>query len=332
MTKNIKYGFLYLSLVGLLVYFTSCKKTEIEPEATNLIIKVKDDQGLDIPGNNVQVYLFDDSTNFRNAWQNGIYGTNINNQLLNGSQVTFTDLDSDKNYWILIEYNKNVGGQSIPLNNYFTQNTLKNLLENGTTTSVIITLTPFERTNIGFYSLVGANSDDLEIEIFFDGNSVGSIINLSETAPTSITDANVVPVLYQSDAVKHTYYAVGNNGCVWQGEIDVTNAKNKLILVPISQCGFGHVNFWMNNATFGSWGNFTVTLNDNDAVGTIPAGRAAAPGNCDTNPANLLRITRPVGTYVLSVKSNDVDGCVLVKTIEIKEGCNNTPVEIQGCD
>lgn len=330
MIKNIKHGVLFLSLVGLLVYFTGCKKTELEPESTNLIVKVKDDLGNDIPGNNVQVYIFDDSTDFRMAWQFDVYGTAINNQLLNGSQVSFTDLDADKNYWILINYQKTVNGVTVNLNNFFTQNTLKNLLEDGTTTTVVIKLSPYQRGNIAFYTTDNINTDDLVIQVYLDDRStwIGEITNIG-TEPTSLDDPNVLPILYETDG-PHNYYAVGNNGCVWQGTVNVTSGSTDFAKVNLSGCGFGHINFWIDNTTFGELGDIEVTLNDKDGVGTLGVFRASAPGNCDTD--NVLRVTRPTGTYVVSAKPVNGTGCIWVQTLEIKEGCQNTPVEFSACD
>lgn len=315
------------TIVLLSVVLFACKKTELNPDSTTLVLKVRDDLGEVIPGNNVQVYVFNDSTDFRNAWQSGILGTAIYNGLLQNSEVTFTDLDHMQKYWILIEYEKDVNGSSVTLNNFFTQHELKNLLEEGAITTIRIDLSPFDTGNIAFYSTEIANQDNLSVEIFFDNVWVGTIDNLSSTAPTSVTDPNVLPVLYQT-AGTHNFEAIGSNGCVWQGTVDI-QAGVSFTAYNLPACDQGQINFWTPQSELIAHGNLTITLNDQDGVGQLTVGRATAPSNCEVG-ADILTVVRPTGKYVVHATSAD-GNCVWVKTLDLKEDCQNIPIEFSGC-
>ena len=262
-----------LLAIGLFlsVVFTACKKTELEEQSTTLIVKVKDDLGNELLKNDVPVYLFDDSTAFRLAWQNENPSQNIASTVLNSGQVTFDNLDSDKNYWVYIDYKNDLGAR---INNFFTQNTLKNLLDDGAITTVSIQLTPYESGHIAFYSTELSNQDDLKINVFVDGNSIsGELTGLALREPVTINEPNVLKFLYQSPGV-HTYYAVGNNGCVWQGTFMVTSGSKNFTKINLTACNYGYINFWVNDTNFPNYGDVRVEFNDNDEVGTITSSRS----------------------------------------------------------
>lgn len=323
LTKRTYYIAVLFLLLGSV--FVACKKTELEPEATTLVVKVKDDLGNDIVKNSLTVFLFDDSTAFRKAWQNDDFSGVTYSTLLTGGAATFSDIDPDKNYWVYIDYFNTQGAQ---INNFFTQNTLKNLLENGTTTTVVIQLTPYKTGNIAFYSTEVANQDDLLIDVFFDGVSVGTINNLSASTPSSLTDPNVVKVLYQQPG-DHSYYAVGNNGCVWQGVVNVKSGTNDFSTVNLTGCEFGYLNFWIKGTNLQAYGNIDVVFNDDDNVGTLSVSREATPTNCEK--VNVLQVARPAGKYVVHAYAKNKQ-CVWVQTVDVKAGCQNSPIEFKDCN
>lgn len=325
MINKPTYYILVISLfVGLL--FTACKKTELDDQTTTLIIKVNDDLGNVLAKNDVAVYLFDDSTAFRLAWQNDNPSQNIASTVLNAGQTTFDNLDPDKNYWVYIDYTNESGAR---INNFFTQNTLKNLLEDGAITTVSIQLTPYETGHIAFYSTELSNQDDLSINVFVDGNSIsGELTGLAFREPESINEPNVLKFLYQSPGV-HTYYAVGNNGCVWQGVFTIESGSNNFTKINLSACNYGYIDFWVDDSNFPSYGNVSVILNDNDDVGTITSSRSSVPSNCEK--VDVLQVARPPGKYVVHAYATNQQ-CVWVQEIEIKEGCQNSPIEFKDCN
>lgn len=324
MCTKLTYWKLCLSLLFIVTVF-SCKKTEIEEQKTTLIIKVEDDFGNAIATNDVPIYLFDDSTSFRSAWQSEDVTQNIGSQILVSSQATFEDLDPNKNYWVYIDYKKDSQAR---VNNFFTQNTLKNLLEDGAITTVLIKLTPYETGHVAFYSTEVANQDDLDIAVFVDGNSIGTLSTLTSDAPTSLDDPNVITYLYQEPGT-HTYLAIGNNGCVWQGTFEVEAGTNEFTKVNLTGCNFGYINFWMTDASFASYGDITVVFNDDDQVGDLVVSRNTSPSNCDKN--NVLQVARPPGEYTIHGYSTNQQ-CVWVIPVTINEGCNNSPIEFSGCN
>ena len=70
-------------------------------------------------------------------------------------------------------------------------------------------------------------------------------------------------------------------------------------------------------------------LNDNDDVGTITSSRSSVPSNCET--VDVLQVARPPGKYVVHAYATNQQ-CVWVQEIEIKEGCQNSPIEFKDCN
>lgn len=83
---------------------------------------------------------------------------------------------------------------------------------------------------------------------------------------------------------------------------------------------------WVNDASFSIYGDVSVVFNDIDDVGTITSSRSSVPSNCETE--GVLQVARPPGNYVVHATSQS--GCVWVKVVEVKAGCQNSPVEFTG--
>lgn len=285
--------FIYIALT--FAFFSSCKPEKEEAPTTSLEVRVLDEDGT-ILTDEVKVYLFINEAAFTSSVLNEQASGFFADATSSGGSVSFSGLDFSTPYFVYIYYD----GKNYPLNNYFSQYQIKNLLQADRKTIVQIQLTPYNIANIGFYTTSSLNLKGDPIKLYFDTdpNSIGTLESISDVIPTSENDPGVVKVLYQDKGV-HTWFATGANGCHWQGQINITDTNKTrpfFQAIPLEACDNGVFSFWSGTSNLANAGGEIVVVLDNlDTVGYINSARSTAPNSC--NEEGFLLVSRPLGMY-----------------------------------
>jgi hypothetical protein len=324
MKKIIIYKIIIYSLLTLFI-FLSCKKDEevIFGQGTTLKIEIKDEQGIAIE-DEIAVHLYRDYDTYLSDLANqdptnSIYQTTSTNL----GVATFDDIAAGQVYYIYINYL----GKAYQLNNFYFQFVLENPILSDAVTSIVIDLKPFNVGQIAFWT-DQENLVSTGIEIFIGDSLIGSLDGVRNTVPTSIEDAQILPIFYQTTG-SYTIQAKAANGCYWSQTIVV--ADDELLPFKLLQCNFGSVMFWAKPAVITTNGTLIFEISEEEnTLESLTGSRTTEPLACDKNASDYLTIERPSGTYTYKATSAQ-SNCVWVGTFTVIEGCGEV-IEITNCN
>lgn len=314
-------------IYSLLLFLTilACKKDEeiVYGQGTTLKIEIKDEEGVLIE-DEITVYLYTDENKYLNDLANG----NPINSIYQATSAAlgvaaFENISASEIYYIYINYE----GKAYTLNNFYGQHTLESPLLADAITSLSIQLKPFNVGSIAFWSTEFTHGD---IEVFIGDSLIGTVNNVSTTAPNDVNDVNVLPVFYQTNGT-YTIQAKAENGCFWSQTITVK--EKELTAVELTACAAGSVMFWAKPGVLSTNGVLSVFINEEgEQSGQIKNGRSSKPTICDFTATDYLTIERALigdDTYIYKVVSDDSD-CVWVGTFKVTKGCGES-IELINC-
>ncbi len=321
---------LKIKLIGLLAIFLgffACKETLVDPTDTALSVEVKDDLGQTLSENDIEVYLFMDSLSYMQSVVNKLPSGYVAKATTSNGVAKFTGLNSTTLYWVYIDYQ----GKGYTLNNYFAQNKLYNYLPSEATTFVTIQLEAFNIGHLSFWS-ADQNIQQEGIEVFFqDEQNSRGIIEVATSKPSEPNQPNTVSVLYQN-AGDYTWYAKGDKGCVWQGQVTIPEGQQYFEAIELEACEQGRAGFWiMNDALSQAGGQVLVILNNADTLGVIGQGRSNSPANCADN--GVLSIMRPKGSKAIYKAYSKDKKCVWMGDVTFSQlTCGSAQlIELEKC-
>lgn len=315
------YRFIHiLTLLTFIVFLDACKpEVELNTFTTDLKIIVKDKDGNLATG--VSVYIFDDEAQYQaNAPINSATGAIATGFTDANGEMTVQNLNHQLNYWIHIYF---VDGGGFQQSNLTGQYALLNLLNEGAVTTVEIDLS---QDNVGEAALwtTTDNTSNLGIEFFIEDVSQGTLTSTRGTAPTPSDQTNA---LVSGIHIPGTYawYAKGQNGCVWQGQ--VTIVADTIIPIQLADCDHGSVTFW-TQADLSAEGTIDVIIDQDNPIGTITAPIGGAPGGCFQ--AGTVSTSLPVGAHIYQAYSSS-GTCLWTDSFTVTEnGC--TIIELTDCE
>lgn len=300
---------LYITL--LLALFISCKKdTDPEVFTTDLELVVTNQFG--VPYQNARVFLYDNKTEFDKAasgTEQAIFVSYTDTDA--DGKAKFDNLDESIKYYFLAQYGNNT--------NQNTDFTLKNALIKGSVTTAVIELASTD-SYLAFWTRDANNG---KINVSISNREVGSISSTRTTQPSLGDTLN--SLLVQVSTIPVSYYAVGENGCYWEGTETVETGRLKH--VELKSCNTGSIVFFSKDLS--NKDEITVTLSQTDVVGTIKNATAVNKTPTCADPEEGLVVKRPAGTYIYKAVSNS---CVWTGTITLNSGSCASPVELSDCN
>lgn len=313
--------YFYISTVfSLLVLISGCKpEVELNTFTTDLKVVVKDKDGNTAGG--VAVYIYDDEAQYQtNAPLNSATGAIATGFTDANGELLIEGLNHQLNYWIHVYF---IDGGGFQQSNLTGQYALLNLLNEGAVTTVQIDLS---QDNVGEAALwtTTDNSSNLGIEFFIEGTSQGTLTTTRGTSPTPSDQANaLVSGIYIPGT--YSWYAKGQNGCVWQGQVNIV--ADTIIPIQLADCDHGSVSFW-TQADLTSEGTISVVIDQDNPIGTISSPIGAAPSACFQT--GTVSTSLPVGTHIYQAYSSS-GTCLWTDSFTVTEnGC--TIIELTDCE
>ncbi len=314
-------SFINISLVFItLVFIGSCKpEVDLNTFTTDLKIIVRDQDGALATG--VNVILFDNEAQYQaNAPTNSAAGSIATGVTDGNGEITFANLSHESSYWIHIYF---IDGMGFQQSNLSGQYALLNALTEGSVTTVEIDLS---QDGVGEVALWtdGSNTNNLGIEFFIEDQSQGTLNATRGSDPTPSDNANS---LVSGSFIAGTYpwYAKGQNGCVWQGE--VTIVEDTLIPIYLSECNSGSVTFW-SQADLTAEGSISIVIDQDNPIGTLTTTIGAAPTACFE--PGTVSTSLPEGTHLYHAVSAS-GNCLWTNSFTITED-DCTIIELMDCE
>jgi len=274
-----------LSISILLGVLLACESsTDIIFQPTELTLTVLDDRGLIVKG--AQVLLFTSEQDFHAFKFDGDLTNRTPFLTDDRGQVLFTDLDEKLSYFFFATYRDR--SRFVDLENYNRSFAYPGFLIKGSKTFATIQL---ERSDnlVVFYSLT-QNANQLPLDIFLDGDSVGRITQILDQPPTSPNVSGTLSFRLRDG--KTNWYGKSRLGCLWSGQFELGSDDN-FTLQELVPCESGAITFWTESGNLDGVLPIAVTLNDKDIFGNLTA-EGNAVSTCFTNG---LSGSREVGSY-----------------------------------
>jgi hypothetical protein len=297
---SFAYRYLSVVLVFVIMLFNSCKKeSDIFPEHVTIIFMVNDDLGVRING--AKIYIFDSYQAYLNGVNNNT--TSAIDSGLSASAGAIFKLEAKKDYWVLATYYD--ATRLLKLSNVGSSAQLDKFTK-GSVINATIFIGP-NNANVSFWS---DNTNIFPIAVHFNGQ-VDSLYNPLGSAPAAPNNTNAIN--HSMSVGKYPYYAVGKNGCVWAGSLNLSNGS--FTPVQFNTCNSGIVHFYTPQTTHATMFPGTVVLDVFDNAGTINGPTSIF--TCTSGPnSNVLSVSRPAGTYNYVVRTAD-SACTFTGTFTI---------------
>ena len=212
----------------------------------------------------------------------------------NAGAATIEKLKTNTSYFVYAYYKDAsiITGTYITLDNSAKQYELKNTLADGSKTVVTISLRPSD----GFIVLWtgSSNSAALPIDVFVNNSTAGSV-----------TKGNSLPSLFQTGSVSQRVRAgkamiegKSLSGCYWTNQVTVI--AGSITYFGLADCSVGTIAFYTDFVNASDL-PIQLTLNANDAIGTVSAVVSTTPADCSA--VNLVTALRVPGNYTYQAVS-----------------------------
>lgn len=302
----------YVLFIVAMISSCSSKTKEETPVKTILKINIYDDNNVVLWEDEV-VYLFSDEAAYLSSLEKKSPIGFDYETTSSGGIAVFEDVNFGVKYYIYISHEK----EDYAINNFFENKRLRNGLLEGTTTTINVKLLPFNVGRLAFWSK-STNDFQFDIQVVFDGESIGNVNVGKSTTPTSVNDANVLPIFYQ-EAGDYSWYAKGANGCYWEGSLSVK--EETFYPIELAECSMGKIVFEAGNL-LGTYSEIKIILGQNDDLGSLTSTNSIQ-GACGKG----LEVARALGEYNYQAVYDDA--CVEFGRVSIAEDCQK--VILKGC-
>ena len=272
----------------------STKYNEVKPDTVIEVFVNDEATGRAISG--ARVLLYDDSAAFHQTISSAAEPSGFVSSYTtdNTGAATIEKLKTNTNYFVYAYYKDTtvITGTYITLDNSARQYALKNTLADGSQTVVTISLRPSD----GFIVLWtgSANSAALPIDVFVNNISAGSV-----------TKGNSLPSLFQTGSVSQRMRAgkaiiegKSSSGCYWTNQVTVNAGSIRYF--GLTDCSVGTIAFYTDFVNTSDL-PIQLTLNANDAIGTISAVVSSTPTDCSA--VHLATALRETGNYTYQAVS-----------------------------
>ncbi|HAR19415.1 MAG TPA: hypothetical protein DCR46_02060 [Cytophagales bacterium] len=292
------------------VSFVACKQTKkVIFDPTDLSILVRNDLGT--PQQGAQVRMYNDVNAYLNSKNNGAEEGFVEKAFTDAAGlVTFTDLNTDKEYYFLVTYRDRV--RFADLDNFDEGFKFSKYLSKGVNTNAEIHLKP-ANSIVGFYvpsSLAGY----LPVQFYVDNDSIGSI---AETVSSVSGPSQTGLLSFRFAQGKKKWMAKSSQGCIWYGEVNVLPTESFSPTPLQENCNAGSVSFYVGQESLNQL-PIEITFSPSDKIGTL-YNTSSVPTTCFY--PNTVTAARPIGKYTYTATYKRTN-CVITDTITItKASC-----------
>jgi len=293
--------------------------TDIIYQPTELKVTVLDDLGVPVKG--AQVLIFDNEEALIEFREDGDL-TNQDPVLTNDNgQVVYDDLDDQLNYYFFATYRDR--SRFVDLENYNSSYAYPGFLAKGSKTKATIQLE--QADNIVVFFSLNQNVNQLPIDIFLEGDSVGRISQALDQAPTSPNSSGTLSFRLRDGTTN--WYSKSKLGCLWSGQLKLGSEDN-FTLQEFGPCESGAVTFWTDGDNSGEGIlPIQIRLNDKDVFGSLIKS-GTTPTTCFGGLG--LSGSREIGTYNYYATSANGQ-CTWTGSIQIIKG-ECTLIKLEKCN
>ncbi|MDX2196582.1 MAG: hypothetical protein NW207_09210 [Cytophagales bacterium] len=281
------------------MFIYSCQDIQNIPPEVTINLFVRNEFGHALLG--ATVYVFNNPTSYETKNISTAYRTATTQIATNGDTVATIVLSAETEYWVYTTYRDPL--RQLTLTNYSVNNGKYNgylkRLSKRTNIDLRLIVRP-EDANIIFYS-TATNKLPIEISV---GNfsrkggitthTLSALFSLSRQ-PT-VLDVSSTALVSQKQPGRYSYYAKSADGCVWQGDVNVTRGQS--IPIDLTKCNTGTISFY-TDATHSLHTPIKIHFNDQNITGEV----LSITGTLATAPTCTSLATAASGTTATFVRN-----------------------------